>query len=177
PAARTAVCACGDGHARGRCTADGSDTLDGDDTADGTPPESPRDPAHPAGRPRRERPRKPDPIGDALVARAAAGDRKALAELYGLARTKMLGAAAWELEPGDRDLEDTLQAGWVTLLEKPEQFATVEAGCWEAWLGAIAGHRAANVRERRAARGRYMSMEGELPPAALGRAPGEDPAD
>lgn len=113
----------------------------------------------------------PEPDFDALTARIAAGDERALAELSAAARPKLL-RIAMAVTHDAADAEEALNDAWRQVWKHAASFDRTRAPAW-GWLVAIVQRQAIDRLRRRDARLRNEVATGELPERAHD---GADPA-
>jgi RNA polymerase sigma-70 factor (ECF subfamily) len=113
--------------------------------------------------------REPDP--DALLARIAAGDERALAELSTAARPRLL-RIAMAVTHDAADAEEALNDAWRQVWKHAASFDRARAPAW-GWLVAIVQRQAIDRLRRRDARARNEIATGEMPERA---GEGADPA-
>lgn len=108
---------------------------------------------------------------DALLARVAAGDERALAELSAAARPKLLRIAR-SVTHDEADAEEALNDAWRQVWKHAATFDRTRAPAY-GWLVAIVQRQAIDRLRRRDARARNEIATGELPDRP---ADGADPA-
>ena len=108
---------------------------------------------------------------DALLARVAAGDERALAELSAAARPKLLRIAR-SVTHDEADAEEALNDAWRQVWKHAASFDRSRAPAW-GWLVAIVQRQAIDRLRRRDARARNEVATAELPDRP---ADGADPA-